>query len=227
MERPAEVACEPRARTSLTRSTEWTTSAYLTTLALLFTCNCPTKCHRGREPSAATSVALGAASWSRFSPKSATPSPASKATSVAGNVLVMAISVTSPAGRPAAWQALAIRSSTCASRSRSWSTRAASSGHGVLIRSPAPRSPAREPDDPGEPASAAVTTVGVKVSGLSRAAPVIADQADPGVRQLLVQPGPDVDSRRALPGGAGRAGRGRVDLVPHPGRHLVAATADD
>src|SRR5690349_15077845 len=56
----------------------------------------------------AQAAALGAASASRFSPKSVRPSPLSSITSTAGCVLVIAIRVTSPLSRPALAQAASI-----------------------------------------------------------------------------------------------------------------------
>ena len=67
-------AALPRARTRRTRSTECTTLAYLTTLCALLVCSWPMKCQRtGADVASATAAALGAASWSRFSPKSVRP----------------------------------------------------------------------------------------------------------------------------------------------------------
>ena len=108
--RPAARDALPRARTRRTRSTECTTLAYLTTWLALLVCSWPMKCQRtGADAASATAAALGAASWSRFSPKSAWPSSASATTSSAGLVLVTAMSVISLASRPAAAHAAATR----------------------------------------------------------------------------------------------------------------------
>src|ERR1700761_3277628 len=98
------------------------TSAYRVTLATLLVCSWPTKCQR-RSRSAQAS-ALGAASWSRFSPKSRWPSSYSSRTSEAGQVLVTAISVISSRDRPAAVQAASIPCQTSARPSASSARRA-------------------------------------------------------------------------------------------------------
>jgi hypothetical protein len=86
------------------------TLAYRTTWLALFDCSWPMKCQRtGPMAASATAAALGAASWSRFSPKSCWPSSVSATTSSAGLVLVTAMSVISLASRPAAAHAAATR----------------------------------------------------------------------------------------------------------------------
>src|ERR1700730_14691324 len=102
-------AAAPRCRTRRIRSTECTMLAYSATLCALLLCNCPTKCHVTGCPAAATAAALGAASWSRFSPQSVSPRLASASPAAAGYVLVTATSVISSGSRPAAAHAAAIR----------------------------------------------------------------------------------------------------------------------
>ena len=134
------------------------------------------------------------ASWSRFSAKSRTPSAASASTSPAGWVLVTATSVTSSAGRPAAWQAASIRART---RSR--------------LALELVRAGSRlQPDDTGEPAGHPVPAVReeVGVSTVHR-------------RSLLTSATPAAASWAATPAGQveGRAtGTGRRQRCPAPPR---------
>ena len=79
VQRPARLGARrrPARATSRARSTECTTSAYVATDAALLVCSCPTKCQRRSR--SAHAAALGAASWSRFSPTSRTPSSTQRA----------------------------------------------------------------------------------------------------------------------------------------------------
>ena len=86
-------------------------AAYDATEPALFVCSCPTKCQR-RSDRSAHSAAFAAASWSRFSPTSRTPSACRARTSDAGNVFVTTTTVTSAGSRPAATAARATRSRT-------------------------------------------------------------------------------------------------------------------
>src|SRR5215472_11095200 len=174
-------------------------------------------------PSRAHSAALGAASWSRFSPTSVTPSSRSRPMSDTGRVLVIAMIVISLTFRPASSQAAATRARTCASPAaispRRASARAAAGGW--LIH------PSwREPDEAGEPPGAAVTPVGVELTVLGGAPLVDPHLAHPGRGQLSGYPGAQVEAGGAGPGQAARSRNRRRDGVAHLLGYLVASAAD-
>src|SRR4051794_7013286 len=119
--RSRNCAARPSAVTSVSRSTECTTSAYVTTELTLLRWSWPTKCHRRSR--SAQLACLSRASWSRFSPTSPTPSSARIRTSLAGQVFVTATRATSSGGRPAETQAAAIRARVAARLAASSSRR--------------------------------------------------------------------------------------------------------
>src|SRR5437868_7406129 len=174
-------------------------------------------------PSRAHSAALGAASWSRFSPTSVTPSSRSRPMSDAGRVLVIAMIVISLTFRPASSQAAATRARTRASpaaiSSRRASARADAGGWFI-------RPSWREPDQAREPPSTAVAPVGVEIPVLGGAPVVDPHLTHPGRGQLSGYPGAQVEARGAGPGQAARARNHRRDGISHLLRYLVTAPAD-
>ena len=185
-------AASTAAATSLRRSTDSTTSAYVATAAALLLCRPPMKCQaRSRS---AHSAALASASWWRFSPTSVTPSSARSRTSEAGKNLVTTTSVRRRArGRR---RRRPRRSARGPRRARPRSRR----GGSCRSRS--------QPDQAGQPAGrGAVAAVGVEVGGLAGAAASRRCTATPLVLELGADAGAEVE-RRACPTRSWRAAAG-------------------
>ncbi len=131
--------------------------AYRATERALFVCSCPTKCQV--SPRSAHSATFAAASWSRFSPMSRTPSSASRRMSLAGNVLVTTTTVTSAA--------IATGRRTCAPDPIVDGSQA--SGN-LSLPAHGPGPVAGQPDQPGEAPCGVVASIGVQRGVLGRAA---------------------------------------------------------
>src|SRR5699024_10032069 len=217
----ASARARPRSSPSatLTESTEWTRSAHPATDAAFLDWMCPTMFHRTEAarsgcPDARVST-LATASWTRFSPRSRTPSVARRAASSTGWNLVTTTRSTASPARSASASAASTRSRVADSRAASSSVR------GLVIVS---SWSLLHPDQARLSPRPALATIGEQALVGDRTPRVRVDPGDAEPGELPGQARPQVDPGRAGHGAGATPRQDALDLVDHLDGELVVVT---